>query len=287
MHLLKKDTPFIWDEQAQESFDDLKKDLVSMPMLKSPDYNRDYLLYIVASEEMIGMVLVQEDDEICEHVIYYLSQKLLGPKLNYSHIENIALVVVHAIQHLRHYILLFKTIVVIDVNPFQYVLTRCIIGGEYNKWIIILQEFDLDFASAKSKKSLVFVELISEFPRLYEDVIHVDSFADEHIFLVSSSDPWYGDIVLYLQTFKFPQHLSQDDRWHVRFQAKKYSIVGDTLYHRGIDNILHCCLTHGEAESVLNNCHSGACGGHLSGLATTQKILRSGYLWPTIFKYCI
>jgi hypothetical protein len=76
-----------------------------------------------------------------------------------------------------------------DVNPFQYVLTRHIIGGKYNKWIVILQEFDLDFASAKSKKSLVFAELISDFPRLDEDVIHVDSFVDEHIFLVSSSTP--------------------------------------------------------------------------------------------------
>jgi hypothetical protein len=43
-------------------------------------------------------------------------------------------------------------------------LTRRIIGGKYNKWIVVLQEFDLDFASAKSKKSLVFVELMSEFP---------------------------------------------------------------------------------------------------------------------------
>jgi hypothetical protein len=50
------------------------------------------------------------------------------------------------------------------VNPFQYVLSRHIIGGEYNKWIFILQEFDIDFASAKSKKSLVFTELISNFP---------------------------------------------------------------------------------------------------------------------------
>jgi hypothetical protein len=66
--------------------------------------------------------------------------------------------------------------VVVDVNPFQYILTRHIIGGKYNKWIVILQEFDLDFASAKSKKSLVFAELISNFPQLDEDVIHVDSF---------------------------------------------------------------------------------------------------------------
>jgi hypothetical protein len=177
--------------------------------------------------------------------------------------------------------------VVANVNPFQYVLTRRIIGGKYNKWIVILQEFDLDFASAKSKKSLVFAELISDFPRLDEDVIHVDSFADEHIFLVSSSDPWYGDIVLYLQTLKFTQHLSRDDRRRVRYQAKKYTIIGDTLYRRGVDNILHHFLTHEEAELVLNDFHKGACGGHLSGLATTQKILRAGYFWPTIFKDCI
>jgi hypothetical protein len=167
----------------------LKKALVSTPLLKSHDYDRDYLFYVITSEETIGVVLVQDDDELHEHVIYYLSRNLVGPKLNYSHSEKLALVVVHALQHLRHCILLCKTTVVVGVNPFQYVLTKRIIGGKYNKWIVILQEFDLNFASAKSKKSLVFAELISDFLRLDEDVIHVDSFADEHIFLVSSSDP--------------------------------------------------------------------------------------------------
>ena len=40
-------------------------------------------------------------------------------------------------------------------------------------------------------------------------------------------------------------------------------------------------------EIVLNDSHSGACGGHLSGLATSHKILRAGYFWPTIFKDCV
>jgi hypothetical protein len=135
-----------------------------MPLMKSPDYNRDYLLYIATSEEMIGMVLVQGDDELREHVIYYLSRNLVGLELNYSHVEKLGLAIVHAVQCLRHYILLCKTTVVADVNPFQYVPTKHIIGGKYDKWIVILQEFDLDFAFAKSKKSLVFVELISDFP---------------------------------------------------------------------------------------------------------------------------
>ena len=141
---MKKDTPFIWDERAQESFDSLKKSLVSTPLLNYLDYSRDYLLYVTTSEKMIGMVLVQEDDELREHVIYYLSRNLVGPELNYSHVEKLALGVIHAIQQLCHYIFLCKTTVVADVNPFQYVLTRRIIGGNiinglsfYKNWISI------------------------------------------------------------------------------------------------------------------------------------------------------
>jgi hypothetical protein len=53
-----------------------------------------------------------------------------GPELKYSHIEKLALIVMHAVHRLRHYILLCKTFVVSNINPFQYVLTQRIIGGE-------------------------------------------------------------------------------------------------------------------------------------------------------------
>ena len=69
--------------------------------------------------------------------------------------------------------------------------------------------------------------------------------------------------------------------------SKNYLIVDNTLYHRGVDSILRHCLTHDEAEVVLNDFHGGACGGHLSGISTAQKILRVGYFWPSIFKDCV
>ena len=88
---------------------------------------------------------------------------------------------------------------------------RWIVGGKFNKWIVIIQEFDLDFQSAKSKKSLVFAELIAEF-LVEEDVaIEEDSFPDEHIFLISTSNPWYRDILVYLQTLKYPTAFSQKE----------------------------------------------------------------------------
>jgi hypothetical protein len=78
-----------------------------------------------------------------------------------------------------------------------------------------MQEFDLYFSSAKCKKSLVFVEVMLDFPRLDGDIFHDDSFMDVHILLMSSSDPWYGDILIYIKTMKIPQHLSRDDRWRI------------------------------------------------------------------------
>ena len=84
MVLLRTDIPFVWDQQAQESFDAVKQDLAFAPLLSAPDFTRDFILYVSASENAIPGVLVQEDDARHEHVIYYISQKLTGPPLRYS-----------------------------------------------------------------------------------------------------------------------------------------------------------------------------------------------------------
>ena len=71
---------------------------------------------------------------------------------------------VQAIQRFRNYILLHKTTVISDCNPMMYILTKQLLGGKYSKWIVILQEFDLEFEKSKAKKSLVFAELMCDFP---------------------------------------------------------------------------------------------------------------------------
>jgi hypothetical protein len=149
------------------------------------------------------MVLVQEDPNIEEHVIYYLSKSLFGPELKYSHVKKLALAAVIAVQRFRHYILLRTTTVIADSNPMYHVLTRQVLGDKYSKWIVILQGFDIEFTKAKAKKSLVFVELICALPRADENIETRDSLLDESLFLINTSDPWYGDILLYLQTQRF------------------------------------------------------------------------------------
>jgi hypothetical protein len=172
-------------------------------------------------------------------------------------------------------------------NPMYHILTCQVLGGKYSKWIVILQEFDLEFFKSKAKKSLVFVELIYDLHHTDENIVPNDSLLDESMFLISTYDPWYRYILLYLQTQRFQPSISRDERHHIRHHSKLYLIIGNTLYHHGIDIVLRSCLNHKEVEQVLNDYHLGACGGHLSGMAIAQKNLRVGYFSPSILKDCI
>ena len=83
--------PFAWNEVDKRYFDDLKAILINPPLLHPSDYYRDYFLYLVAAPSTISMVLVQDDDEGSEHVIYYLSQNLLDTETSYAHVKKLAL----------------------------------------------------------------------------------------------------------------------------------------------------------------------------------------------------
>ena len=81
-----------------------------------------------------------------------------------------------------------------------YILTHQVLRGNYSHWIVILQEFNLKFSKATSKKSLVFAELMCDLPYATTESDPSDSFPDEFLFLISTTDPWYGYLLIYLQT---------------------------------------------------------------------------------------
>jgi hypothetical protein len=110
---------------------------------------------------------------------------------------------------------------------------------------------------------MVFAELISELPVESGDVIPDESPIKGDMFLITSSDPWYGDVLVYLQTLKCPTSASHDEHRRIRHQAKNYLILEDTLYRRGVDCILHdvslmkkqkSCLTIATLEHVAVIC---------------------------------
>ena len=60
--LLKKDTKFKWTEECEASFQELKKRLVTSPVLILRDQRKDYEVYCDASRRGLGAVLMQEGE---------------------------------------------------------------------------------------------------------------------------------------------------------------------------------------------------------------------------------
>ncbi|KAK1668451.1 hypothetical protein QYE76_056610 [Lolium multiflorum] len=73
---LKNDDDFTWGSKQQEAFENIKLCLSTPPVLRAPKHGELFRLYIAVEEGVIGAVLTQETEEK-EHVITYLSRRLL------------------------------------------------------------------------------------------------------------------------------------------------------------------------------------------------------------------
>eukprot|EP00731_Ephydatia_muelleri_P017953 Em0010g1051a len=78
--LTEKNAPFEWTIGCQNAFDELRKRLVSSPVLAYPDYERRFILDTDASDVGIGAVLSQVSDCGSERVIAYASRSLTRPE---------------------------------------------------------------------------------------------------------------------------------------------------------------------------------------------------------------
>ena len=58
--LLKKGTKFNWTKECEASFQELKKRLVTAPVLILPDLRKDFQVYCDASHQGLGGVLMQD-----------------------------------------------------------------------------------------------------------------------------------------------------------------------------------------------------------------------------------
>jgi len=63
--LQNKGTKFNWSQKCQYSFNKLKELLTTAPILKVPNPDKDFTIYVDASKEGLGGVLTQEGHVIC------------------------------------------------------------------------------------------------------------------------------------------------------------------------------------------------------------------------------
>jgi hypothetical protein len=102
--LLRKESIFVWGKEQQEAFEALRDALLQEPILRHPDFTKQFILNTDASGFALGAVLAQICDDGLEYVVAYASRMLKNAELNYGITEKECLGVVWAIRHFRIYV---------------------------------------------------------------------------------------------------------------------------------------------------------------------------------------
>ncbi|KAL5004007.1 hypothetical protein ScPMuIL_017463 [Solemya velum] len=103
--LTKKSMPnkVIWNETLQQAFESLKLVLLKGPVLRSPDFEKQFILRTDACDTGVGAVLEQSFDD-GRHPVLYMSKKLSTPERNYAVIEKECYAIVWSVKSLRVYL---------------------------------------------------------------------------------------------------------------------------------------------------------------------------------------
>ena len=140
--LLKKGQPnkVIWGEAQNNAFENLKQCLSKRPILRLPDFERQFVVQVDASESGVGASLMQEyDGELFP--VAFTSKKLLPRERKYSVIEREALSLVFAIKKWHNYLYGRDFIVETDHAPLVYINRKKIENGRIMRWALFLQTY--------------------------------------------------------------------------------------------------------------------------------------------------
>lgn len=95
--LLKKNAKFDWDYECEQAFNQLRRALVTSPILVPPDWEKEFHVQVDASAYAIGSVLCQADSKGFDHTICYASRQLIAAERKYSTTEREALGMVFSV----------------------------------------------------------------------------------------------------------------------------------------------------------------------------------------------
>ena len=142
--LTRKSAPnrVTWTMECDRAFQRLKFLLSSSPVLRSPDFQKPFILQTDASDFGVGAVLSQEDENGDDHPVAYFSRKLLPREQRYSTIEKECLAIKLATHAFRVYLLGRQFTIQTDHRALEWLDRLKENNSRLTRWSLALQPYD-------------------------------------------------------------------------------------------------------------------------------------------------
>jgi len=121
---------FSWPPVAQKAFETIKNRLCEAPVLALPNFEE--LFEVECDASGVGIVVIFTQ---LKKPLAYLSEKLSGPKLNYSTYDKEFYAIVRALSHWSHYLKLNAFVLHSDHQALRYLNGQPYLNARHAKWV--------------------------------------------------------------------------------------------------------------------------------------------------------
>ena len=143
--LTRHDAVFVWTEQCEQSFNNLRILLMRDPILKYPDRKQPYVLFTDASKIGWSGVLTQHyaerDARHRYHPVCYVSGLFRGSQLNWAALTKEAYAIYMSIKKLTFYVTESNLTMRSDHLPLKKFLEKQTMNAKVNNWAVELEQF--------------------------------------------------------------------------------------------------------------------------------------------------
>ncbi|GJW33445.1 putative nucleotidyltransferase, ribonuclease H, partial [Tanacetum coccineum] len=148
--LIRKGVKFEWNDEREKCFEELKKRLVTAPILAVPEGTGGFQIYSDASKNGLGCVLMQHGK-----VIAYASRQLKPYEENYPTHDLELAAVVFALKIWRHYLYGETCDIFTDHKSLKYIFTQKELNMRQRRWLELLKEYNANIQYHPGKANIV------------------------------------------------------------------------------------------------------------------------------------
>ncbi|MBW0477414.1 hypothetical protein O181_017129 [Austropuccinia psidii MF-1] len=295
--LLKKDSPFIFNEEALSQFQILKEAFTTSPILSHFNPSLPTIVETDACDCALGAVLSQVNDS-GKHPIAFDSRKLLPAELNYEIHNKELLGIVWALKRWRSFLLSLSNSfeVLTDHSSLQYFMSSKFLTHRQALWAEFLSEFNFTITyrpgrmatlpDALSRWDNMYpergVNFISKNPQNFHQVIKQDGIQESRFFLIKVDI--FSDLVENIQ-----KEVWQDKYYK---EIHKQLASGESVTDFSLESQAKLLFNDGVVIprneeihlNILQKSHDSPLAGH-PGQEKTLKLFKRDFYWAGINKF--
>jgi transposase InsO family protein len=157
-NLTKKETPFRWSVECQQAFDQLKRTLLSAPILAHFAYGKPTKMETDASDGVCAGVLSQQQEDGEWRPVGFYSETMHGPELNYSIQDKELMAVVRGLRFWRAELIGLQQTpfeIITDHEALIHFSTKRLLNLRQAGWAEILAQYNYTLTYRPGKENVV------------------------------------------------------------------------------------------------------------------------------------